>query len=153
MRSRTPAPPLPWDDAASKAAFPKPQTRRAKAGDQVDTRDLKHRKVHPDRDEAYKRWLRTQPCVIKGKTNKRTDVLHVCWHPDQVGPVIPSDPAHPSKAMSGRVKVSDSDCMPLCRHAHNEQEWKHERFDHDYGIDRFAIGAEHYARFQKERAR
>ena len=143
---------LPHEELAAQAAFPKPQY--AGTGETIDTSQLRHRKEHPDRCPKYLRWLTKQSCVIAGKENQRTGVLHICWHPDQAGrSFIPSDPAHPDKSISGKLKVSDSDCMPLCRHAHREQEPNHDQFDRDYGIDRFAIADEHFARFEKETAR
>lgn len=117
---------------------------------QMDTRELRFKKDHPHRDPEYLKWLRFQPCAIKGKTNQRTGVKHECWSPEYRPGVFLSDPCHTGKAYSGRLKRSDSGCIALCRHAHREQEGNMDRFDGDYGIERFALASELYARFQKE---
>lgn len=58
-----------------------------------------------------------------------------------------NDPMHCGKAYSGRLKRSDRDAITGCRHAHREQEPNMDRFDSDYGINRFELAAQFYARF------
>lgn len=143
-------PPLPWDETNAQLAYPKPR-REQRTPEQVDTTPLKFRKIHPLRDKGYLRSLTFQVCNIEGKTNRRNGVVHVCYHPrGRFGNRWYSDPAHTGKAISGRLKRADSGAFSLCRHAHDEQEGNMQRFDDDYGIDRFAIAEEQYARYEKE---
>jgi hypothetical protein len=137
-RTRAPRPDLPHDEFARQAALPKPQHREQSA-DQIDTRELALRKIHPDRDPGYRSFLRTKPCAVKGLTDQRTGQVHVCWSPEQQGRFIPSDAAHTGKSYSGALKRHDSECFPLCRHGHRQQEDNMNDFDKRFGIDRFAI--------------
>ena len=143
-------PPLPWDEQASRLAFPKPQ-HRASFDAQADTSQFAHRKIHPDRDPEYLKFLHFQPCAIKGKTNDRTGVAHICWSPEYRPGMFLSDPAHADASYSGRLKRNDSGCIALCRGAHREETGNPRRFDEDYGIDRLKLAAELRVRFQKER--
>lgn len=150
--SAQPRPELPHEELARQAKFAKPQY----AGDAeaTDTRDLAHRKIHPNRDDAYRRWLNTKPCSVKGRTDERTGQPHVCWSPELRGPrEYVSDPAHSGKAYSGKLKRDDSGCFPLCRHAHRQQEDNMNSFDRRFGIDRHSIAAKLYAEFQDEQER
>jgi len=136
-------PELPGDEVARRLLLPKPQfLDKPRTG--MDTSGLPHRKIHPDRDESYLRWLRFQDCAIKGRNG------HECWSPDSMPRRQLSDAAHTGKAFSGRLKQSDRGCIPLCRFAHDEQERNMDAFDRKYGIDRFAVAAEHYARFRQD---
>ncbi len=139
---RASRPDLPGDELARCAAFPKPQFTSAD-NPPVDTRGLGHPKLHPDRDPAYRRWLRLQPCVIKGKRD------HVCWSRTRCSGQPLSDSAHTGKAFSGRLKQSDSNCIPLCRLAHEEQERGMDAFDQKYGLDRFDVAREHNERYRR----
>lgn len=149
--SRRERPDLPHEEIARTAAFPKPHLRQKPEA--TDTTALQFRKIHPERDPEYLRWLRFQPCVAEGLTNNRTGVAHVCWSPDMRGPRFVSDPMHCQKAMSGRLKQSDRGAIPGCRHLHRESEANMDRADADYGIDRFALADEFYARFLREKGR
>lgn len=150
---RAPRPDAPGDDQARVARFAKPRFRR-EAEESIDTSELAHRKIHPARDEAYLRWLRTQPCAIAGMVDRDTDQPHVCWHPNQLSyRRFASDPAHTGKAYSGRLKRSDQEAIPLCRHAHNLQEDRMNAFDARFGVNRFSVAAEHFARFVAEQER
>ena len=150
-RNRKPRPLQPWEEIAKEAKFPKAHLIAGKAtSPEIDTRDLPHRKIHPDRDEAYKRWLVFQPCAVRGLTDDTTGQVHVCWSPTTVNGRPASDPAHAGKSYSGALKRNDSECMPLCRHAHRLQEDRMNAFDERFGIDRFAVAREHRARFLAE---
>jgi len=135
------------DEAAALLTFPK-QRFTEQPEESIDTRELQFRKIHPDRNDAYKKWLRFQLCAIKDLIDSRTTQPHICWSPakDQFNRYL-SDPAHTGKAYSGKLKRNDSGCFPLCRIAHNLQEDRMNDFDQRYGIDRFAIAEEHFARF------
>lgn len=149
---RAPRPDTAADQLARTAKFAKP--RHCAQAEPVDTSELQHRKMHPARDDAYKAWLRTQSCAIKGLVDKDTDQPHVCWHPNQLAyNRYASDPAHTGKAYSGRLKRSDRECIPLCRHAHDLQEDRMNAFDARFGINRFDVAAECYARFAEEQER
>lgn len=148
-RSRAPRPADMYDGLA----HAKP--RRAEKGEQINTRGMQSPKIHPDRNEEFKRYLTRQTCAVAGMIDSATGQEHICWHPHILyyasgKPVFASDPAHSGKAYSGKLKRDDSGCMPLCRHAHDLQEDNHEKFDRRFGIDRFAIAAEHFAQFEKE---
>lgn len=149
MAARAQRPQLHHEELAAKAAHPKPQYRER--AEPMDTSKLAHRKMHPLRNARFLKSLTFKRCTIEGKTNRRTGVVHVCWHPGgRRGDHFISDPAHTGKAISGRVKRHDSGAFPLCRHAHNEQEDNMPRFDDDYGIDRHEIAAELYEQFLKD---
>lgn len=146
-RSRKPRP----SDAYDVLAMPK--VRRDPNAEPMDTRGLPQQKLRPNRNEAYRNWLRLQPCSVRGLVDSETDQKHVCWSPQETSFGRPlSDPAHTSRAGMG-IKANDSECIPLCRHAHRASEGQESRFDRRFGIDRFAIAAEHFARFEKEQER
>ena len=119
--------------------------KKLRAATVIDTSALAYPKIHPKRDRRYLKWLRYRECAIKGKLNQRTDIRHICYRPDGF-----CDPCHIAKALSGRLKVSDHLAIPLCRDAHWENESNMQRFDDDYGINRFELAAEYYARFLEE---
>jgi hypothetical protein len=146
---RTPRPNTPLDDFYSTAALPK----RPRPETAMDTSSLPQRKIHPLRDRAFLDWLRKQPCAIKGLTNESTGQPHVCWSPDRFGAGFLSDPAHCGKSYSGKLKRSDAEAFPLCRHGHRDQEPNMNLFDARYGIDRFEIAARMYAEYQHEKER
>lgn len=148
-RTRKPRPLQPWEEIAKEAKFPKAHLI-PDDDEPTDTRSLKFRKIHPDRDDAYKRWLVFQTCAVKGLTDEATGQVHVCWSPANVNGRPASDPAHAGKSYSGALKRNDSECMPLCRHAHRSQEDRMDAFDQRFGIDRFAVAREHRARFLAE---
>jgi hypothetical protein len=146
-RSSKPQPWSPADEAASRQMFAKDRFK-VQPAESIDTTALPFRKIHPDRNDGYKRWLKFQPCSIEGSTDKETDQVHVCWSPEEIGlRRFASDPAHAGKSYSGKLKRNDSGCMSLCRHAHNSQEDNHDRFDRRYGIDRFAIAEGQFAEY------
>lgn len=151
-RASHPEPEMPHEEFAKQAKFAKPQYGREPEA--TDTSSLTHRKIHPNRDEAYRRWLNGQPCAIKGKTDERTGQPHICWSPEMRGPrEYVSDAAHGGKAYSGKLKRDDSGCIPLCRHAHRLQENNMDSFDRRFGIDRHAIAEKLYAEFRDEQER
>jgi len=139
----------PWtdvDNAAASLAFAKDRYRQ-KPDESTDTRELSFRKIHPDRCEGYKRWLKFQPCSIEGLTDSETGQPHVCWSPEEIGPRrFASDPAHTSKAGMG-LKGPDSGCISLCRHGHRLQESQTERFGKRFGIDCYEIAKRQFAKY------
>jgi hypothetical protein len=151
MRNSRPA--RPRDPLADQAAFPKP-VREDRTG-APRTEGLELRKIHPVRDDGYKRWLRYVPCAVAGRVDAQTDQRHECWSPEAqilYGRLFYfSDPAHSGKAISGRTKRDDSGCFPLCRAVHGLQEDNHAKFDRRYGIDRHEIAARLYAQYKKEK--
>lgn len=146
-RNARPRPEMPGEELAREAKFAKPQYLRPT--EETDTRSLQFRKIHPDRDEDYRRWLRMQPCAIAGLFDANTGQRHVCWHPD--GKFC--DAAHAGKAYSGRLKRDDSGCIALCRHGHRLQESNMDAFDRRYGIDRHVIATRLYGAFIDEMER
>jgi len=146
------APELPHECFAKLAKFAKAKYS-ARPDEQIDTRELQHRKIHPRRDQEYRRWLRSKLCSVYGKVDARTEQVHICWSPDRVGNQFASDPCHGGKAYSGRVKRHDSGCFPLCRHAHRQQEDAMDAFDQRFGIDRHEIARRLYAEFIEEMER
>jgi len=145
-------PALPYEEFAAQLPFAKAKYREQK-DEQIDTRPLRFRKIHPEREPDFLRWQHFKACSIEGKTNLRTGVVHVCWHPEMIGARFQSDPAHTGKAYSGSLKRGDRGSFPLCRHAHREQENNMDRFDADYGINRHEIAARLYAEFLDEMER
>lgn len=146
--------PEPWtevDDLAAQAAFPKGRYRKPPE-ESIDTTALLHRKVHPNRDEAYKRWLNFRPCAIKGLTDNKTGLPHVCWSPTMRGREFVSDAAHGPRAGLG-LKGDDSGCLALCRHAHRDVGDRMDDLESRYGVDWRGIAAELYARFRAEQER
>lgn len=153
IRRKSQPPMTDADEAASRLTHSKPKFRVV-ADEPIDTRLLPLRKIHPDRNDAYKRWLRYQPCAIAGLADAETGRVHVCWSPDMVSTgQYASDPMHSGKAYSGRLKRDDSGCMPGCRVAHDAQENDMDRFDRKFGVDRHEIATEHFARFTAEQER
>ncbi len=141
----------PWtevDHLASLAAFAKPR-HREQPDESIDTTALPHRKIHPNRDEAYRRWLNFRPCAVKGLTDNKTGLPHACWSPTKHGREFTSDAAHGPRAGLG-LKGDDDGCLPLCRHVHRECGDRMEDLESRYGVNWRAIAAEHYARFVKE---
>lgn len=157
MTRRRPKPQLPHEDLARRAKFAKPQY--GAEPEETDTRELKFRKIHPDRDPEYGKWLRFQDCSIKGKTDALTDQPHVCWSPEYRPTRFLSDAAHTGKSYSGRLKRSDvpSECasgqFSLCRHAHRLQEDQMNAFDERFGIDRHEIAKRQHAQYLAEQER
>lgn len=157
MTRRRPRPDSPADELARHAKFAKPRFRDPAPA--TDTRDLAFRKIHPDRDPEYRRWLRFEDCSIKGKTDSLTDQPHVCWSPEYRPTRFLSDPAHTGKAYSGRLKRSDtpsehaSGMFSLCRHAHRLQEDQMNAFDERFGIDRHEIAKRQHEKYLKEQER
>lgn len=150
LRSRrAPRPNTELDDYYASAALPK--TRRPDTT--MDTSSLVQHKIHPLRDREFLDWLHRQPCSIKGLTDVTTGQVHVCWSPDRFGVGFLSDPAHCGKSYSGKLKRSDAEAFPLCRHAHRIQEDAMDSFDLRYGIDRYEIAERLYAQFQHEKER
>lgn len=155
MTRRRERPALPWDDSASQAKFAKPQYREA--AEPTDTRSLAFRKIHPERDLEYRRWLRFRDCRVKGRIDLLTDQPHICWNPDER---FKADPAHTGKAYSGALKRSDipseyaSGMLSLCRHAHRMQESNMDEFDRRFGINRHGEARAQHAEYiaEKERA-
>jgi len=154
-RSRRERPLLPHEEIGQHAAFAKPHLLARGEGqdEQIDTRDLSLRKIHPERDAEFLRWLHYKPCVIAGKTNLRTGQKHMCWSPTTTNGRFTSDPMHTGKAYSGALKRSDHGAVPGCRHAHREQEANMDRFDADYSINRHEIAAALHAEFTEEQER
>lgn len=151
-RSTARRPELPHEEFARALAHPKPQYLAP--AEPTDTRDLALRKIHPERDLGFLRWLHFKPCVIAGLVNRRTGQAHVCWSPERLtGGRYESDPMHTGKAYSGALKRSDRGAMPGCRHAHREQELNMDRFDADYGINRHEIAARLFAEYVDEQER
>lgn len=138
----------PRDPLADDLAFPKP--RRSTRQDAPRTEGLALRKIHPERDQGYRRWLRIQPCILEGLTNQRTGVKHTCWSPATINGKYVSDPMHTGKSYSGRLKRADSGAVSGCRHAHRELEDNMDRGDADYGIDRHEIAGRMHQRYRKE---
>jgi hypothetical protein len=62
MRARRSAPALPHEEFAAQLPFAKQKYRR-EPDEMIDTRDLPLRKIHPERDAEFLRWLKPQPCV------------------------------------------------------------------------------------------
>jgi len=144
---RKPRPETGPDEPALK--FPKERHRKRR--EQVDTSGMAHGKIRPDRNPVYLAWLYSQPCAVAGKVNARTGLAHICWSPDRTELGRPqSDPCHTSKFGLGR-KGPDSECLPLCRAAHEAHEHAMDTFDRAFGIDRFEIAREHFARFVARR--
>lgn len=153
IRSRKVSRPLlPHEELGREAKFAKPHLID-QTDEQIDTRGLRFRKIHPDRDDEYRRWLMFQPCAVRGLIDNETGQAHVCWSPANVNGRPASDPCHTGKAYSGKLKRNDSECMPLCRHAHRMHEDQMDRFDRRFGIDRYAVAREHFARFSEEQER
>ena len=149
-KSRTPAPLTEYEEIGQRLALPK-KFRDREDGEQIDTRDLPLRKIHPEREPEFLTWLRFRPCSIAGREDSLTGSMPVCWSPESLGPGrYLSDPAHTGKAYSGRLKRTDRGAFPLCRHAHRLQESQMDRFDLRYGINRHEIAAEMWKRFSEE---
>lgn len=152
-RLRRPRPLLPHEEIGRDARFAKPHLVQP-ADDQqpIDTSELPHRKIHPERIPAFLDWLKFQTCCIKDKTDAETGQVHVCWHPVTLGyKRFLSDPMHIGKAYSGRLKRSDKGAIPGCRHAHNLQEDNMDRFDRRFGINRHELAEAYYTRFCAEK--
>lgn len=153
LRNRRKQEPLrSWEEPAAQLRFAKAKYRTVEP-EQIDTRGLAHRKIHPEREPAFLRWLSFQPCSIFGLTNRRTGVPHICWSPDWLAGRFRSDPMHTGKSYSGALKRSDRGAFPGCRHAHRESEDNMDRFDADYGINRHEIAEAMFAKFEDETRR
>ncbi len=102
----------------------------------------KPRRVSVDRDEKYRKWLKTEPCVA-------------CIASGDIRCLGFSDPAHTAKNNGRSSKGSDSSCIPLGRYHHDEMDGRlstkittKQQFAEKYGLDLAAIATEHYARFK-----
>ncbi len=96
--------------------LPKP-TRADRKRVKIDTSDLPLAKAHPARDTAYKAFVRTHPCAIKGRAG------HRCYGPVEAAHI----------GVHGlHIKASDYATVPLCGKAH--------RFtQHQYGWREFNL--------------
>jgi hypothetical protein len=74
-----------------------------------------YQQAPPVRDEAYKRWIRSQPCVVCG-TRRRIEAAHT--GPHGIG-----------------QKASDLSCLPLCADQHAEMHQGVQDFQERHGID------------------
>lgn len=125
--------------------------RHRKRREQVDTSGMAHGKVRPDRNPVYLAWLHSQPCAVAGKVDARTGLTHICWSPERTEFGRPqSDPCHTSKFGLG-VKGPDSECFAMCRAAHDAHEHAMDAFDRAFGIGRFKIARELFARFESSK--
>jgi hypothetical protein len=68
------------------------------------------------RDDAYRRWVKSQPCIIQNKS---------CW-----GPIDPHHVGH-----YGQGRANDYNTVPLCRRHHDQaQSLRRVEFESRYGI-------------------
>ena len=93
----------------------------------------------PLRDTAYRKWLRTQPCIVV------THSINFACSPFPPG----NDAAH-TQNNGMRSKGPDSSCVPLCRKHHTEYDAGRAAFEKKYGANMRQLAAEHYARYQME---
>jgi hypothetical protein len=68
------------------------------------------------RSEKYKAWIRTQPCVVCGRTGETIA------------------PAHMATGGTS-IKASDYYCLPLCYDHHAEEHRGHKTFAEKHNID------------------
>lgn len=157
---RRPRPELPHEQLARRAKFAKPQYREP--AEETDTKGLALRKLHPERDRCYLKWLRFRTCKVHGKTDSLTDQPHICWSYERAASTATgfmSDPSHNAKAYSGNLKRSDipsdssSGAISLCRLAHRFSEANADEFDRRFGINRHEIGREQYEEYLAEMER
>lgn len=96
----------------------------------------------PLRSVPYRSWLRKELCAIE----KKFETGAMCWYVNAI-----SDAAHTENNGMGS-KGSDSSCGPLCRGHHREYDAGRKAFEKKYGVDMKAIAAEHWQRYQQEKA-
>lgn len=137
---------------------PKPRTKRQKRSlRQVKSEQKFGTSPPPVRDEGYLSFLRSHACTVSrweggaGVCQSATWALQIILRRGALLIMPRSTAAHPKKATSGREKVGDDQCIPLCEAHHAEQELNHDAFDRKYGIDRYELAKKYYARYLEEK--
>lgn len=91
-------------------AFPKPhrepKPRKPLRRSSPPRRRLKPRRVAVERDEEFKTFVRSLPCLFTGDGRHHG----------------PSDPDHAAQRTAMGRKEGDTSCIPLCRRCHRDRE-------------------------------
>lgn len=98
-------------------AFPKPVKRPKSPPKRLQRKSRlnpksKTKKASNRRDSAYRRWVKTLPCIVCG--NSPVDPSHVACGPNEKGTAL---------------KVDDRQCVPHCRPCH--EAWEERRWPFD----------------------
>jgi len=89
-------------------------------------------KEPPDRDEDYKKWISTLPCVACGRRNPEGN-----------------DPHHTETGGRG-IKGSDYSCISLCHQHHQEVHARGKKtFAKRYGIDYESVTTKLFSIYQE----
>lgn len=103
----------------------------------------------PLRDPGYRKYLAGKSCsaLSDSPNDEAFEGCDYWWH----GYGFATDAAH-TENNGMNSKGPDSSCAPLCRKHHREYDAGREAFEKKYRINMKAIAAEHFARYEKEKA-